>query len=191
MSCSELELPFAERWGGGGGGSSVMTASGVEQHCRLRAVVATSFNSFLLSCRVPVSLSPCLPLSLLLSVSSPSPTICFSSFSCCFFSYARSVVTSLGPLLYPSPRPRFSLLLLRVHLLPVHAHVLDLLMDASLWRWKEALFQYYCSLLITTAPNVGDGMSIYCFACMQTTKPTRCLAYTSCPDINPTRLFLK
>ena len=140
MSCPELELPIAEKWGDGGGVSSVMPASGVERLCRLRAVVATSFDSFLLSRRVPVSLSPCslspcLPLSLLLSVSSSSPTICFSSSSCCLYSYARSVVTSVGPLLYPSPRPRFTLVLLRVYLLPVHAHVTYCLFTHMCWSY--------------------------------------------------------
>ena len=60
--CSELELSSAEKWGDDGGVRCVMPASGTEGLCWLRAVVATLFDSFLLSRRVPVSLSPCLSL---------------------------------------------------------------------------------------------------------------------------------
>ena len=63
------------------------------------------------------------------------------------------MLTFVGPLPYPSLRPRFSLVLLRVFFLPAHAHVLHLLMDARLCRWEEALFQDYCSCLIANAPK--------------------------------------
>ena len=106
-SHSHLDPPAAVKWGDGGGVSSVMPASGVERLCWLRAVVATSFDSFLVSHRDPVSPSPCLLLSLLLSVSIPPPIVCISASSCCLFSYVRCVLTFVVPSFCPSLRPRF------------------------------------------------------------------------------------
>ena len=137
MAAASAACCLRAEWGDGGGVSNVLPASGVERLCRLRAVVTTSFDSFLLSRRVPVSLSPCslfpcLPLSLLPSVSSSSPTVCFSSSSRSVYSHARFVVTSRGSTpLSNSP----STVLPWFFLLPVHAYVTYRLFTHMCWSY--------------------------------------------------------
>ena len=137
MAAASAACCLRAEWGDGGGVSNVLPASGVERLCRLRAVVTTSFDAFLLSRRVPVSLSPCslfpcLPLSLLPSVSSSSPTVCFSSSSRSVYSHARFVVTSRGSTpLSNSP----STVLPWFFLLPVHAYVTYRLFTHMCWSY--------------------------------------------------------
>ena len=97
LAYTELELSSAEKWGDDSGVCSVMPASGIEMLCWLRAVArATTFDSFLVSRRVPAFLSSCLSQSLLLSVSISSPVICISASSCCLYSYVCFVAMSVG-----------------------------------------------------------------------------------------------
>ena len=122
-SCSELELSSAEKWGDDGGIRSVMPARGIERLCWLRAVVATSSDSFLPSRRVPVSLSPCLSISPFVRrrVFTYNLHINFLVLPVLFYSLCGYVC---GLLSYSSLRPRFSLVLLCVYFSGVSMHML-------------------------------------------------------------------
>ena len=130
---TELELSSAEKWGDDSGVCSVMPASGIEMLCWLRAV-AESDNIRLFP---SISSCPCLSVFLSLSI---SPFVRLHLFTCNLhlsFLVLPVLLRSLrgyvcGLLPYPSFRPRFSLVLLSVFFLRVHAHVLHSLMDASL-----------------------------------------------------------